>query len=428
MLKPDGQIPTYGDTDIEEFRPGAYKWNGFREGEAMSAYKMFGREDCLYIATAGKQGTRPEQVSVAFPQTGHYIMRSDWGGPNGEGFEDARYLFLRGGKFGSHGHWDLNQITLYAYGRPLIIDPGRSNYGTPLMFELTEARSHNVLLVDDLKMQRRSPVLNAWHTTPLMDLADNSYSELYAGVNHRRAVVFVRPDYYVMFDLADSNEPRTMGINFWLTPPELTVDRQAGRAHSNEPNGSNVLLQLADPRGIEIAQRNGTVDYDKKIRDNMPVVTFNQSATTQARWTTVIYPYPQGASVPALSARQGRFGTCVVQTPDGLDAIFCANETESALPGPKGAINGRAGLIRYDRSGAVTSFALLEGTQISSVDCALAVSDRQISQLSVVYGADMVEVTCPDAEPSLKIAAMGRTKAIVNGKTFDISSEMFRAF
>ena len=38
-------------------------------------------------------------------------------------------------------------------------------------------------------------------------------------------VVFVRPDYYVMFDRATGKEPHKIGINFWLTPPEVTIDR-----------------------------------------------------------------------------------------------------------------------------------------------------------------------------------------------------------
>ncbi|MDH7601291.1 MAG: heparinase II/III family protein, partial [Armatimonadota bacterium] len=204
MLMPDGQIPSYGDTDCQDFRPNVQKWDGWRKGEAMRGAQLFGRQDLLYIATAGKQGNKPQFESYCFPQTGHYILRSSWGGERGERFEDARFLFLRAGKFGSHGHDDLNSLTLYAYGRPLIIDPGRTTYGTPLMFELSKNVSHNVLLVDNLDMNHPAPVHGLWRTTRLADFVENTYADLYPGVEHTRAVVFVRPDYYVVLDRAQS--------------------------------------------------------------------------------------------------------------------------------------------------------------------------------------------------------------------------------
>lgn len=428
MLMPNGQIPSYGDTDIAEFRPNVKLWDGWRGGEAMEAYDLFGREDCLYIATAGKQGKRPELASTAFPLTGHYIMRSDWGGANGSGFEDARWLLLRGGKFGSHGHWDLNEVTLYAYGRPLLIDPGRSDYGTPLMFELTDPQSHNVLLVDRQKMQRRDPVCSAWHTTPVMDFVCNSYTDLYPGVSHRRAIVFVRPGYYVMFDAATGSEPHKMGINFWLTPPEVTIDAERGSVHSNEPNGSNVLLQLADTKGVEMAERKGTVDYDRKTHSDMPVVTFWQDGASQVHWTTVMYPYPKGVSAPDISVSESRFGSCLVQTPESVDAVFCANDEGTAISGPKGAITGRAGVIRFDNQGSVKSFSVIEGSSVTTTGRTLAKADSNVDELSVVYGPNAVEVTCPTPDRSLQIASLGRKKAVVNGETVSVSGDMFRAF
>ncbi|MGC8863971.1 MAG: heparinase II/III family protein, partial [Armatimonadota bacterium] len=235
MLKPDGQIPSYGDTDCEDYRPDGRKWDGWRKGEAMDGARLFGRRDLLYIATAGKEGTRPAFDSYRFPDTGHYILRSGWGDEEGEKFEDARYLFLRGGWFGSHGHDDLNAVTLYAYGRPLLIDPGRTTYGTPLMVELSKNRSHNVLLVDDLDMNHAAPRLDVWYTSRVMDCVQNSYPELYPGVEHRRAVVFARPDYYLVFDRASSARAHNFGVNFWTTPPAVTIDECGTRVHTNEP-------------------------------------------------------------------------------------------------------------------------------------------------------------------------------------------------
>lgn len=426
MLKPNGQIPSYGDTNCEDFRPGP-KWNGWRKGEAWDAWRIFGRQDCLYIATAGRQGTRPSSDSYCFPDVGHYIMRSGWGGPNGEGFEDERYMFLRGGRQGSHGHDDMNEITLYAYGRPLLIDPGRTTYGTPLMYELSKNRSHSVLLADDIdRMNRVSAKVNSWHTTPVMDFVDNSYTDLYPGVDHRRAIVFVRPDYYVMFDIAAGTQSHDYGINFWLTPPALNVDEAGLSVCSTEPDGANVMLKvLCD--GARLTQRNGTIEFNDKVRDDIPVVTFRRTGES-AEFTTVIYPFTGEADMDAVNAQEisvdGGKG-CIVRSPVGTDiVIYSSGAAKARLPRNAAAFEGRAGLIRVNDS----SFAMVDGTLVELSGKKLARADAPVSELSVRYLPDVVEIACPKPEPTLQIASLGRTKALVNGREVTITANSFRPF
>lgn len=389
---------------------------------------MFGRSDCLYISTTGKQGTHPSETSYCFPEVGHYVMRSDWGGPGGENFEDARYLFLRAGRQGSHGHDDMNMITLYAYGRPLIIDPGRTTYGTPLMYELSKNRSHSVLLVDDLdRMNRVEGKIHAWHTTPVMDFVDNGYENLYPGVNHRRAVVFVRPGYYVMFDTATADTPRDFGINFWLTPPELQIDQTTAAVCSTEPAGANVLLKVLGD-DVAVHERKGTIDLGGREWNDIPVVTFKQSGDSKAEFTTIMYPFPGKADMKSVQAQEisveGGRG-CIVRSPEGTDIVFYSTERAKAeLPRRAAAFEGRAGLVRLQDN----SFAMVDGTLMVVNGRTLATSPTPVQELSVRYLPDAVEVTCPELEPGLEIATLGRTKAIVNGKAVNISGEMYRVF
>jgi hypothetical protein len=432
ILAPDGQAPSNGDTNCLEFRANVRPYDGWRPNQVMRGAEWFKREDLRFIATAGKSGKRPEITSHLFPDTRYAVMRSDWGGPGGKDFDQARYLLFRAGYDGGHSHSDYNQITLYAYGKHLIIDPGRSDYGTPLQSELEKAPSHNVLLVDDLPMNDPDPTLHSWHTTAVMDFIDNSYNGLYSGVDHRRAVIFVKPDYYVMFDEATSDKPRNMGINFWLTPPEPSVDEAAHRVHTNEPDGANVLLQIVNAVGCDgpkIDLRRGRLDHDKRIWDNIPVVTFRQENTSSASFVTLIYPYPKGASVSDVggSCTPGS-GTCLIKTPTGSDAVMYVSKGSGATPSPYGTLEGRAGVIRYDRSDAVTAFALLEGTRIGNRKGPLAFAESTVHELSVRYTADTIEVTCPRPEPSLEIATLGRAKAVVNGIEKAMGGEMFRAF
>ncbi|MGQ9456018.1 MAG: heparinase II/III family protein [Armatimonadota bacterium] len=428
MLKPDGQIPSYGDTDCADFRPGVRKWDGWRKGEAMDGARMFNRSDLLYIATAGKQGTRPQQNSYCFPDTGHYILRSDWGGDRGQGFEDARYLFFRAGKFGSHGHDDLNNITLYAYGRPLIIDPGRTTYGTPLMYELSKNRSHNVLLVDEMDMNHSEPSTKLWCTNAVADMVENAYYELYPGVEHRRAVVFIRPDYYVLFDRADSREPHQYGINFWLTPPEITIDHQKSIVHTNEPKGSNILLQAVARDGLYITKRNGVLDLAGERRSDIPVVTFYKDGVSRAEFVTLLYPFRAKVDSDSVKVREfavnGGHGIAI-NTPERSDVVvYCWDGGSAKLPRDTFTFEGKACVAHIDNM----DFTVVDCTLLHIRGQKLVESQRPVKDLCVEYKPNYVLVTCSVAEPSLKVASLGRKYAVVNGKEIPIKWSFFEPF
>ncbi len=428
MLKPDGQIPSYGDTDCEDFRPNARKWEGWRKGEAMMGARLFNRGDLLYIATAGREGTRPLHNSYCFPQTGHYVLRSDWGGERGEGFEDSRYLFLRAGRFGSHGHDDLNSITLYAYGRPLIIDPGRTTYGTPLMFELSKNISHNVLLVDNLDMNHPHPSLGAWHTTSLADFVENTYSDLYPGVDHTRAVVFVRPDYYVLFDRARSENPHCYGLNFWLTPPQVTVNDKELWVHTNEPNGSNILLRAISKENTHISTRDGTVDLAGSKRNDVPVVTFRRYGIATTSFATLLYPFPnqvwpQKVQTQEFSVKDG-IG-CIVSTPEKTNIIvYCWNTGSAKLPRDAFEFQGKACVVDVQHK----SFAAIRCTSLRLQGEQLVRSARPVEELCVEYTPQAVLVQYSTHEPTLEINARGRKTAFINGRQIQITGDFFRTY
>lgn len=429
MMMPDGQPPTIGDTDCQDFRATTTKWDGWRRNEAMKGYTMFGREDMLWVATAGKEGKRPEYNSYKFPDTRHYILRSGWGGENGEGFEDERWLFLRGGHMGSHGHWDMNQILLYAYGRPLIFDPGRTSYhNQELMRELTSSRSSSGLLVEGLEMHRQPVKLMGWATSNVLDLVDNYYESLYPGVSHRRAVFFVRPYYYIVIDTAVADQQRRMGLNWWLVPPDLTINQDALRINTNCPDGSNLLIASKGASPITIADRKGTVDLGG-IRNDIPVATFWQEGQ-RADFATILYPYPAGKSAPGAEitsySRDSSTGRVqvVVKTPEGTDTLDYLPRTD----GQEGDLLITGSLVRQAADGRITSFAVMGTGKVTNGDHTLFSAESSEGLVSVEYLADRVRVASEKQVSGAVAATLGRTRAEVNGKSMEISGETFKPF
>jgi len=267
-----------------------------------------------------------------------------------------------------------------------------------------------------------------------MDYADCLYKELYKGVSHRRAVVFVRPDYWVMFDKADSQKGSKMGINFWMTPPDVTINQKEGFVHSNDPQGANILVKSLDSRRPKIKKRNGTLDLNKNKRDDIPVVSFWQPKPRHARFATLMYPFPKAAQeVPTKTIwRRGAY-LCEIGKPDKRDYVFYAMRNPIHRQVNRGRLGSdidfaaQVGLIRTT-GGKVKSFALVDGSFVDYDNKPLARCDKRLPYLSVRYFADTVEVNCELPDKSLEIATLGRTRTIVNRRPRNISGEQFTPF
>ena len=147
----------------------------------------------------------------ALRDSGYFIMRSGWD-------RDARYLFFEGGPYGRwHQHEDKLSFEVYAYGTPPLswIPASRRTTPTPgpgsirprrptipsLWTARPQARGRNQTIEQWTRSARDSTF---WHSDFDSDVAaasyDAPYADLDAAVRHRRAVIFVKPDYFMVFD------------------------------------------------------------------------------------------------------------------------------------------------------------------------------------------------------------------------------------
>ena len=174
------------------------------------------RKDFLWYATGGKQGAPPAETSHAFPYAGYYVMRSGWD-------PEARWLWFDGGPFGyGHQHEDKLEIIVTAYGKRFLVDPGNYTYErSKWRSYFIDSPSHNVVLVDGEPQRRRGqrreayvvkePLPHAWESRPDYDFVEAAYDEDFGGdvkrtVSHRRAVLFLKPDLWIMCDTLTSKD------------------------------------------------------------------------------------------------------------------------------------------------------------------------------------------------------------------------------
>ncbi|MCB0125248.1 MAG: alginate lyase family protein, partial [Caldilineaceae bacterium] len=150
--RPDGMIPSLSDGDSRCFLD-----------LLLQGHAIYGNPAWLYVATGGREGTPPPEHAHIFPHAGYVVLRSGWGDDK-TAFCDERYLVFDCGPLGegNHGHLDLLNIEVAAYGKALVVDPGRYTYHEPhpdstatnwrVYFRGTAA--HNTVQVDGLEQTR----------------------------------------------------------------------------------------------------------------------------------------------------------------------------------------------------------------------------------------------------------------------------------
>lgn len=194
---------TFDPVDLNEMR--AY----FR-----TMYEITGREDFLYLATGRKEGKEPAQRNYAYKEAGIYVMRTGWN-------ENDSYFHIHGvqlerGERSTHSHNDTGHLELHIKGEDILTDSGRFIYNSSCWKDLRHyflsAKAHNTLYVDDHEMgtvpgvSRVRGVRMYCHgfeeneDYQMIDISHNGYVYRDDSIYHRRRVLHLAGDVYVIDD------------------------------------------------------------------------------------------------------------------------------------------------------------------------------------------------------------------------------------
>ncbi len=269
---PDFTAPLWGDSNpVTNLADG---------GVLLNAAKLFGRDDMLWIASGGKEGSAPVVGSIAFPHAGYFVMRSGWQA-------DARYLAIHNGHSTSHGHFDALSLIVAAHGRQLIVDPGVFIYGTEHSARLTRTTSHSTVAVDDRNTVNADGE-NAWASNAAWDYFDGTNAG-YQGMNevkHRREILFVKPDYWVIRDSITGAAGRAVKSRFVVADTQVQLDK--GIAATSHADGGNLMIMCVEGR-MKLVSMQRAASWDK-----LTECTVVEHAPPSSQWYTVLVPYGDG--------------------------------------------------------------------------------------------------------------------------------------
>jgi hypothetical protein len=286
VLFPDGTPPAFGDGDdargLWVHANCSSDYRGllalaavlFRRGDFKQAAGRPHEEVLWLLGTEGMASfdslapTEPVQTSAAFCDAGYYVMRGGWEMTDPVAVFDAGPL---GYGPAAHGHADALSFQLFANGFPFFIDSGTFSYNLDYtwrdLFRRTSA--HNTVTIDgqdqSVPGDRMSWKTFAktrsrhWLTTPWFDIADAEhfgYERLPDPVIHRRVIVFLKPDTWIVLDNLRGRERHVLEFILHLRP-DCAVDLLAsGGARLRAASGTvlnatawNCSTQCALPFG-----------------------------------------------------------------------------------------------------------------------------------------------------------------------------------
>jgi hypothetical protein len=252
--QPHGGMPSFSDGDARGFAP-----------LLLQGAELFGRDDIRWVATLGAQGRPPAQRNAHFDASGYHVLRSGW-------TRDAQHLVFDCGPLGegNHGHFDALSFELAAFGRALVVDPGRYTYNeagqTNWRVHFRSTAAHNTVCVDGRSQTRYEPkpikepsrhaqgsvrhkIAGPAPDTLLLEAVDGQALDLLRGrcashaydAVHERCIVFVDRRYWIVSDTLRSPGEHDCVLNFQLGAPAQ------GRARLGDDG------VLASP-GLAIAQ------------------------------------------------------------------------------------------------------------------------------------------------------------------------------
>lgn len=423
VTQPDGNMPAIGD------------WGGGPAYPLPKSGPYFQREDVRYILTQGKEGQRPAITSRHFPQGGWSILRSDWDEAH---FDQARHLVFKS-SHGPHGHLDVLSLTLYAYGRALLIDPGiRSYEAADAKFASTPY--HNTVTLDGQNQAPQSGATTQWWTTRSFDFVRGEHHN-YPAVTHCREVCFVKPDYFLVHD-ALSGEGEHTAEQSWHFPPDAAPQERGpeapGAVTTTFPTGGNLWL-LPGAGGMEGEEI--TFDVAVERMTGAAAVSakgwkYVQRGALPLTFDTVLYPYAEGTkpqpSVARLAEDHGRppheVTALRVSVGEAADTFLSDRRAGPETPrraGPEASpsLSFDRGQLQFDgqllllreRGGQVVKFAVAGGTQFAYRGVTWFASERPLALLEVEYAEATVQVICPESVPALTLFTAGRKLLALNG-------------
>ena len=336
IRRPDGSLPTIGDSDGRRLFPLASRTPADARDVFAVAAVAFGRRDFAWAAEGlapevawltGRDGIAafdalrpapPRTVrSRVFPTGGYAVMGTGWE-------RDAHQMLVDVGPIGcavssGHGHADLLSVQCSVFGAPAIVDPGTHCYSGDSKWRdhFRSTVAHNTVTIDGESQaeasgpfgwRRRPRVrLREWHSTADFDFLDaehDGYTRLADPVGHRRRVIFVKPAFWILIDDLSGTARHRLELAFQFANRDVALGAHPWARAAIAPG--QVLWISPFPSGPaqptlkcgELSPIRGWIAPELGHLRPAPMLIYSFAVALPWRIVTLLLPDRQGLSTP----------------------------------------------------------------------------------------------------------------------------------
>ena len=267
----------------------------------------------------------PDTTSHALPETDCYIMRDNWKA-------DGQYLFFDAQPKGQSKNADISSLALYAHGRQLTTGSVR-------------VLDTQLLTFDSLDRQ--------WITTATFDFVEKWYKG--AAVHHKRAIFYLKGEYFILHDLILGEEAQTLEQTFHLGGGiDAHIDADAGHAWTEDARRSNLFIGAADTTNLTVVLDGDSVIYrcNKESPLVLNTLLFPMEPGVKARPTISAVPIDTDADVLGTGFN--------LELPNTTDTFLISDDGLAEMSAEDIRFVGEYLFLRRDVSGGV-QFIMLNG-------------------------------------------------------------------
>ena len=285
LTRPDGTLPLLGDDDGgRALALDKRDYRSFQDGLCLGAI-LYRRGDLKHQAGAfseealwmlGQDGweayrqlesQEPAETQAHYPSAGYVVQRSGWGPL------DSHLVFDCGGLgmlTGAHAHADALSLTLFNRGRELLVDPGTFVYNCAPQWRsyFRSTRAHNTVAIDGRDQTEQGGTFH-WKTElrscaareialPGFDYLEgehDGYRRMPRGVTHRRRVLYVPPDSWIVVDDFRGSGEHTFDFHYHFAPDvEVSGMEQDETGVLVRAEAAGMLLRLVAAQPLTSAE------------------------------------------------------------------------------------------------------------------------------------------------------------------------------
>ncbi|WHY19872.1 heparinase II/III family protein [Paenibacillus sp. G2S3] len=417
---PNGYAVNFGDSQYTDLKATIKQIGELTDDDALR-----------YIGTSGAQGTEPSYTSILYPVSKSAMMRSGWS-PN------DRYLFTNVKQAAPHRHPDDNSITYYAYGRPLLVDPGTYSYSNDSISNWLRysTEAHNTIEINDTPQN----LTEGW----MQDWTDNSKFNFVSGVTqnvpgfkHSRDTLFLKSSFSIVSDVVQAPLGTNKYQQTWhflpTANPALDASTQKVSTVFNDTYG-DIQVVPADHEQITATLDNGYYSNAFYSVSNSTYASFTKTVSGDTTFDTVLYPTASGEdrdikvtrmalSVPTTVASSLKIENVGDADTSGYYYVSHEDNPRFRRNFDTFSFDGKLAYVEKTSSGKVTSAILKSGSTLEHSEANLIASKMPVNDIAVdwngttleITGSNLVAANDPNAVSAVAIRAFGATSVKLNG-------------